>query len=1073
MKKLRMLKKVLSMVIATAMIIGTATMVTGCDKKNESGKNSASSSVDAGKTKKIVNYYTSENKGMPEGVDFINSLKSANGKLYSFGESISGENLAEFYNLDQENGTVERFDLEKSSYPLAISYNNGKVLTASYDGTAIYVHGSDNKCELEISLENNGTQMVYGLSSDKDGNIYALILKLTGMSYDTNVLVFDKEGNKIKEENLSKKINASGLNLSQFLLNDGQDNFYFVNIVVNIMTGQFTSTKIYKIDKDFNIIQEFEEKEFHQLTNIFMNQDNNLVLTGVDEAMSCCYINEIDSKTGEIASRYEIPGVMTAFPGKDADHLTYYNSDAIYSYDVNTQKSDVVYALTNDDVPESLKSATYGSIGVTNNGSDIVLYAIPVNASLYALQVMNTAGEVEKNIPIDISTDSRVDSYCISSSGQIWYAEEKLTINEEAMVSGSEDEDLASCEIILNVIDEDGNKINSFNLPDFKGNESTYVNYMTTDKDDNIYMHVQSDSFENGSCLYIIDKDGNVKSQNTDEVVDDITDLITSAQGDVYIKYTDKQNNDKPVFAKVNAEDGKFGEAIVIDGVNLTNRSNVYSGAGENSIYIDDGVTLYGYNFESKKATEIVNWIESDFSESFTNLAVIDENTIACIGNDYKSFNSKPSLLILTKADEAKLEQINNKKVITAAGFEIGNDIASQITKFNKSSDTSRIQVYDYSQHNTADDENKGIKQFNNDIVSGNVPDIILANTNLNMDIYAKKGMFADLNTFIEKDADIKKEDYLQNIFEIGSYDGKLCQIIPSFTLDGLVGKTSLVGAENNWTVKEFKEFVDSFDGNIIENVAREDMLTAMAGIAMSDYVDFKESKCDFDNEDFITLLELIKEIGVEEEVDLYDDDNEDAYNKYEKRFWNDECALDFASISGFSEFNILESAMFKEEVTLKGMPSGKGSGITVRYGESFAISEKSENKDEAWEFVREYLLDDYQNYVIESDYLGGGFPVKLSTIDEMVKKAQDSDNNLYSNYPVGDEMVQISVIGDESAKKVKDILGSVTNDSNFDVSIMDIIKEEAELFFKDEATSAETAASIQNKVKLYLDEVK
>ena len=63
-------------------------------------------------------------------------------------------------------------------------------------------------------------------------DIYALILKLTGMSYDTNVLVFDKEGNKIKEENLSKKINATGLNLSQFLLNDGQDNFYFVNIVV-------------------------------------------------------------------------------------------------------------------------------------------------------------------------------------------------------------------------------------------------------------------------------------------------------------------------------------------------------------------------------------------------------------------------------------------------------------------------------------------------------------------------------------------------------------------------------------------------------------------------------------------------------------------------------------------------------------------------------------------------------------------------------------------------------------------------------------------------------------------------
>ena len=90
-----------------------------------------------------------------------------------------------------------------------------------------------------------------------------------------------------------------------------------------------------------------------------------------------------------------------------------------------------------------------------------------------------------------------------------------------------------------------------------------------------------------------------------------------------------------------------------------------------------------------------------------------------------------------------------------------------------------------------------------------------------------------------------------------------------------------------------------------------------------------------------------------------------------------------------------------------------------------------------------------------------------------MVKKSQDTNNNLYSNYPVGNEMVQIGVISDESVEKVKSILESVTGDSNFDVSIMDIIKEEAELFFKDEATSAETAASIQNKVKLYLDEVK
>ncbi|MBE6842780.1 MAG: hypothetical protein E7510_08140 [Ruminococcus sp.] len=1082
MKKLRMLKKVLSMVIATAMIIGTATMVTGCDKKNESGKNSASSSVDAGKTKKIVNYYTSENKGMPEGVSNLISLQAVNGKMYSYGVSFSEAGAVEFYSLDAKNKSVEKFDLSKKGIPYIAQSVKGKIITANLDektGTFVYVHDSESKkCETEIQICDNVMEMPYGMTIDDEGNLYVLILKSVGMAIKAEIGVYDPSGKEIKREEITKKVGISGFGQCELLLSDDKGFLYTISYNIDIsamQTGNLTykDLKVNKLDKNFDVVMEIDVGEISSLTNMFMNHNGNLIICGLDETSTCCYINEVDVSTGEILGRYEIADTHKAYIGSDAEHIIYSDSDAIYSYNLKDSSSEVIYNRLSSDTPSALKSQNFDIIA---DGEDIMLYAMSTDTSFYTLQILNADGTVEKSMSLknfaEGATESQVNNCCITPEGNICYLE--MAYNYDMMDAATNSEEtFATVELYINLVDPDGNKISSNKVPDFVGTEMTYSNFINVDKSGNVYFHVTDDSFENGSCLFIVDKDGNVKAKNTDEAVDEIREIITSAEGDIYARYYDSANDDKPVFAKINAEDGKFGEAIVIDGINLTGLTNVYSGVGENSIYIDDGISLYGYNFESKKVKEIVNWIESDFSESFSNLAIIDENTIACIGNDYKNYDSEPSLLILTKADEAKLEQINNKKVITAAGFEIGDDIATQITKFNKSSDTSRIQVYDYAKHNTADDENKGIKQFNNDIVSGNIPDIVLANTNLNMDIYAKKGMFADLNTFIEKDADIKKEDYLQNIFEIGSYDGKLCQIIPSFTLDGLLGKTSIVGEESNWTVAEFKEFVDSFDGNVVENVPREDLLTAMAGIAMSDYVDFKESKCDFDNEDFITILELIKEIGVEEEVDLFDDENEDAYNNYEKRFWNDECALEFTSISGFSEFNILESAKFKEEVTLKGMPSGKGSGITVRYGESFAISEKSENKDEAWKFVREYLLDDYQNYVIESDFLGGGFPIKLSTIDEMVKKSQDTNNNLYSNYPVGNEMVQIGVISDESVEKVKSILESVTGDSNFDVSIMDIIKEEAELFFKDEATSAETAASIQNKVKLYLDEVK
>ena len=207
MKKLRMLKKVLSMVIATAMIIGTATMVTGCNKKNESGKNSASSSVDAGKTKKIVNYYTSENKGMPEGVSNLISLQAVNGKMYSYGVSFSEAGAVEFYSLDAKNKSVEKFDLSKKGIPYIAQSVKGKIITANLDektGTFVYVHDSESKkCETEIQICDNIMEMPYGMTIDDEGNLYVLILKSVGMAIKAEIGVYDPSGKEIKREEIT------------------------------------------------------------------------------------------------------------------------------------------------------------------------------------------------------------------------------------------------------------------------------------------------------------------------------------------------------------------------------------------------------------------------------------------------------------------------------------------------------------------------------------------------------------------------------------------------------------------------------------------------------------------------------------------------------------------------------------------------------------------------------------------------------------------------------------------------------------------------------------------------------
>ena len=59
------------------------------------------------------------------------------------------------------------------------------------------------------------------------------------------------------------------------------------------------------------------------------------------------------------------------------------------------------------------------------------------------------------------------------------------------------------------------------------------------------------------------------------------------------------------------------------------------------------------------------------------------------------------------------------------------------------------------------DDYTQGLTRLNADIVSGDVPDIMLLSSQMPVESYIAKGVFADLNEFLEKDSQLKKEELL------------------------------------------------------------------------------------------------------------------------------------------------------------------------------------------------------------------------------------------------------------------------------------------------------------------------
>lgn len=111
------------------------------------------------------------------------------------------------------------------------------------------------------------------------------------------------------------------------------------------------------------------------------------------------------------------------------------------------------------------------------------------------------------------------------------------------------------------------------------------------------------------------------------------------------------------------------------------------------------------------------------------------------------------------------------------------------MVEYNKSGDTYRIVVKEYNTYNTSEDYTLGVKQLNNDIISGGMPDILVVDSNMSMDSYIAKGLVANVDDLIAGDEELSKNDYLQNVWDAYRVDGKLYYVIPSFYISTMVGK--------------------------------------------------------------------------------------------------------------------------------------------------------------------------------------------------------------------------------------------------------------------------------------------
>lgn len=597
------------------------------------------------------------------------------------------------------------------------------------------------------------------------------------------------------------------------------------------------------------------------------------------------------------------------------------------------------------------------------------------------------------------------------------------------------------------------------------------VNGLTVDADGNVMLLM------NGNSAYSqkVSADGTLQDRQVCEsqladIMGNYGMMSGQSDGSLLIMYYDTDNWQDQYVVKYDPATDTLGEPVLLPSTISYNSMGMFVGSVHDLLYLNnDGLCFY--NLGDEQGTQAMNYINSDLNiSSLQSVVELDDEHFLAAYYPNQSYGYSLKLGLFT---HVKPEDIPDKKVLVLGCNWANSELKNHVVEFNQSSQEYKVVIRDYESYNTYDDYMAGVTQLNNDIISGDMPDILVADSSLPISSYVAKGLLADIGKRIEEDEELSGEEFLQNVFDAYSIKGKLYYVVPTFYVRTMTAKTSKVGDRTGWTMEDMKQLVESLpEGtSLIEGMTRSYFISSMITFCGSDFVDLDTGKCNFDSEYFIDMMEFAKTLP--EEIN-YDDDYWMNFN-WDTMYREDRAILDESYITSVAGMNYTINGTFGEPVSFVGFPTESGEGGAVLYANNiFCISAKSGNQDGAWEFMRYFLTDEYQ------EQLQNGFPVQKDVFEEKAAEARNKPYYIDENgnkveydetYWMNDESITLEPMTQEQIDQVVNMVYSVNKVSYYDENVSNIINEEIGYFFNDQKSAQEVAETIQRRVQVYVDE--
>lgn len=554
-----------------------------------------------------------------------------------------------------------------------------------------------------------------------------------------------------------------------------------------------------------------------------------------------------------------------------------------------------------------------------------------------------------------------------------------------------------------------------------------------------------------------------------DRTLADFSDILMQ-NGDTYLyTYIDEKQNSIMWMNTYDMTGNTVGESRQLP---ESFRSQMYiditAGKEVADIVYTTEVGVFSVTGQDAEVKQIMSFINSDVPTTNMNqVLMLDESRF--IGCYFDDFNHAQKASLFTKMNP---EDVKDKTVLVLAGYSVPYDVKKRVIEFNKTNQEYRVVIQEYSTYDTAVDGMAGYTRLNMDILGRGLPDILIADSYFPVSSYIDKGLVADIGEMIAADPELSQKSFMENVFDAYRVDGKLYYVIPSFSVRTLVGKTSVVGDRSTWTMQEMRSKLDELpEGTqVIGELTKSEFIDMMMQYCGNDFVDVETGKCEFDTEHFVQMLEFAKTLP--EEIN-WEELGEDYWETESQQYRDGRTLLAECNVSNTRYVNDYINGYFGEDISYVGFPTDSGNGAVVEASEQYLISAKSENKEGAWEFVRYYLTDEYQQEVLT-------FPVDKEIFEE---RAMEATQNPYyfdemgkkveyeSKLSVGGESIVLPNMTKEQVTKFVDFVGSIDKCVYYDEDIQAIISEEAASFFAGQKTAQEVAKVIQSRVEIYVSE--